>query len=145
MAATDNQPVSVGNLRAVVEKLTGGAGSIADLIYPVGAVYLSASSTDPATLFGGTWEPIRDRFLLCAGTAYAAGSTGGEASHKLTVNEMPSHSHTVLADNVPGSSTGVQTLFSGASGSFDTSWTGGGAAHNNMPPYLAVYAWRRVA
>ena len=111
----------------------------------MGAVYLSASATDPATLFGGTWERIQDRFLLCAGTTYAAGSTGGEASHKLTVGEMPSHSHTVLADTVPGSDTGVQTLFSGASGSFGTSWTGGGAAHNNMPPYLAVYAWQRVA
>ena len=49
-----------------------------ELIYPVGSLYLSAVDTDPGVLFGGTWERIRDRFLLAAGTAYGAGTTGGE-------------------------------------------------------------------
>lgn len=65
--------------------------------YPVGAVYISTSSTSPATLFGGTWERLRDCFLLGAGSSYAAGSTGGEASHVLTASEMPAHAHTTPA------------------------------------------------
>ncbi len=51
-----------------------------DLHYPVGSIYLSVNSTSPATLFGGTWEQIQDRFLLSAGENYAAGSSGGEAT-----------------------------------------------------------------
>lgn len=60
-------------------------------LYPVGAVYISVNSTSPASLFGGTWESIGGRFLLGADSTYTAGSTGGEATHKLTVNEIPSH------------------------------------------------------
>lgn len=66
-----------------------------DTIYPVGSVYMSASSTNPRTLFGvGTWERIgAGRGLIDAGGAIAAGSTGGADTHALTVNEMPAHSH----------------------------------------------------
>ena len=65
-----------------------------DLIYPVGSVYMSVNSTSPATLFGGTWEQIKDKFILSAGDTYSAGATGGEATHTLTTDEMPTHSHT---------------------------------------------------
>lgn len=111
-------------------------------------MYLSASATDPATLFGGTWERIQDRFLLCAGTTYAAGSTGGEAEHALTVSEMPSHSHTDTynpASNGTFERAGGATVALAATKQTYTGYSGGGAAHNNMPPYLAVYAWQRVA
>lgn len=139
MAATGNEVV----IKMSIDSIDTSSSSID--AYPVGSIYMSVNSTSPATLFGGTWQRIQDRFLIAAGSTYKAGGTGGEATHKLTVEEMPSHTHAVLADNVPGSSTGVQTLFSGASGSFGTSWTGGGSAHNNMPPYLAVYIWKRTA
>ena len=115
----------------------------------MGSVYLSTSATDPATLFGRTWERIQDRFLLCAGTTYAAGSEGGEAKHKLTVKEMPSHAHNIVAKKINDSQLGYNiacrdyTSTYGFTGTTET--TGGGAAHNNMPPYLAVYAWERVA
>ena len=52
-----------------------------DKIYPVGSIYISAASTSPATLFGGTWEQIKDTFLLAAGDTYTAGETVGEAEH----------------------------------------------------------------
>lgn len=68
--------------------------NIFDLIYPVGSIYMSVNSTSPATLFGGTWEQVKDRFLLSAGNTYTNGNTGGEATHTLTQNEMPSHTHT---------------------------------------------------
>lgn len=64
-----------------------------ELIYPMGSLYLSAVDTDPGVLFGGTWERIRDRFLLAAGTAYGAGTTGGEAVHTLAESELPTHAH----------------------------------------------------
>jgi hypothetical protein len=75
-------------------------------IYPVGAIYMSTVNTSPATLFGGTWVQIKDRFLLSAGDTYTAGSTGGAASksytpagtvgnHTLTASEIPSHAHSM--------------------------------------------------
>lgn len=121
--------------------------------YPVGSIYISTVSTSPSTLFGGTWERIKDTFLLAAGSTYAAGATGGEATHTLTVNEMPSHSH-------------YQKRYWGSSGSANQAYTegaeftnpnvygsqidtthstGGDQPHNNMPPYLAVYVWKRTA
>ena len=63
-------------------------------IYPVGSIYMSVNSTNPSTLFGGEWEQIEDRFLLACGTNHNNGETGGEATHTLTTNEMPSHNHT---------------------------------------------------
>lgn len=70
---------------------------IINIVYPVGSIYMSVNDTDPSLLFHGTWERIKDRFLLAAGDAYAAGSTGGSQPH------------------------------------------------NNMPPYLTVYMWKRIA
>lgn len=63
------------------------------LIYPVGSIYLAATSTNPATLFGGTWTQIKDQFILAAGTTYAAASTGGAASATLSAANLPSHTH----------------------------------------------------
>ena len=123
------------------------------MVYPVGSIYISVNSTSPASLFGGTWERIEDRFLLAAGSSYAAGTEGGEAAHTLTVDEMPAHSHNINASYAnPGSATSVNGKL--LAGHDENSWlwehtstgsTGGGAAHNNMPPYMAVYMWKRVA
>ena len=134
-----------------------------ETIYPVGHIYISASETDPGTLFGGTWEQIKDTFLLASGNTYAAGATGGEATHTLSTDEMPSHNHSksdggTLALNgidgkvarglvAKGTNYAVFTATSQdglAYGGYVTR-TGGGAAHNNMPPYLAVYVWKRIS
>lgn len=58
--------------------------NIFDMIYPVGSIYISVNTVNPSVLFGGTWEPIQDRFLLGTGSTYSAGSTGGETNHTLT-------------------------------------------------------------
>ena len=113
--------------------------------YPVGAIYMSYVATSPASLFGGEWTQIRDRFLVGVGSSYAAGATGGEATHKLTVDELPSHSHNY---SYPGYEAGGEWY--GASGTAKgntvaTTAVGGGAAHENRPPYFAVYIWRRTA
>lgn len=116
--------------------------------YPVGAIYLSVTDANPAALFGGTWARIGGRFLLGADTTYTAGSTGGEAAHTLTIDEMPKHNHEVDNLNASGSATPFMTVQAqdkrGFGGNVQTMYAGGGKAHNNMPPYLAVYMWKRV-
>ena len=124
------------------------------VVYPVGSIYMSVSDVSPTALFGfGMWEQIKDTFLLCAGDSYIAGSTGGEAEHVLTINEMPSHSHTFnrhqlwRTEEVPeaGTSDGYGANNKTLSVYLDnTSAVGNGQSHNNMPPYLTVYVWKRV-
>ena len=134
---------------------TVGSNFILDNVYPVGSIYMNVNSTNPGTLFGGTWEQIQGRFLLGMSSSYPAGSQGGEATHKLTVPEMPSHSHVALygtsgdVDDFLGGSTADYGVRPGSgnatSRAYNTSSTGGGQAHNNMPPYLSVYIWKRTA
>lgn len=126
--------------------------NILSKVYPVGSIYMSLSSTDPKTLFGGTWERLKDRFLLAAGDSYSAGATGGEATHTLTKDEMPSHNHYAAinggTDSYGQNRTTIGSFANKAQGYSDSSTifaTGGGNAHNNMPPYLAVYMWKRTA
>lgn len=123
-----------------------------NLIYPVGSIYMSTVNVNPATLFGGTWEQLEDRFLLGAGSDYVAGDTGGEAEHTLTVSEMPSHQHglTQSAANYAGqagtgtSSFGSVQLNAVWASSYLTDAAGNSQAHNNMPPYIVVYMWKRL-
>lgn len=126
---------------------------IIDMIYPVGSLYISVSSISPTSLFGfGIWQQITDVFLLAAGNVYNNGDVGGEATHVLTEDEMPSHSHTYKRHAFNNSDTDPETgddvygvtnkTLSAHAGS--TSAVGGGQAHNNMPPYLAVNVWKRV-
>ena len=118
-------------------------------VYPVGSIYMSTNSMSPAELFGGTWEQLKDTFLLAAGDTYTAGSTGGEAQHTLTIAEMPSHDH-AAGNNIQFVTSGSPAEWNIATGSqnyhavANTTSTGGSQPHNNMPPYLAVYAWKRV-
>ena len=148
-------------------------------VYPVGSIYMSTVSTNPATLFGfGTWEAMPAGRVLLAqgksswGTTYNAGSTGGEATHQLTVGELPAHNHTA-STNTTGNHTHQFQLY-GPNGNtnmnfpsdFDTNYarnkgttlsagnhshtininnTGSSQSHNNMQPYLTVYMWKRTA
>lgn len=138
------------------------ASIMLDLAHPIGSLYYSAESTEPSELFGGTWEQIKDTFILAAGDTYAAGSTGGEATHTLAENEMPNHGQHLYERPIgQGSATG-RYLPSGALSSYGSTgrgWyspangeyypagtkLGGGAAHNNMPPYETYYCWKRTA
>lgn len=62
--------------------------------HPIGSLYWSSKDTNPSTLFGGTWTPIKDKFVLAAGDTYANGATGGAATVTLTTQQIPSHTHT---------------------------------------------------
>lgn len=140
---------------------------ILNLMYPVGSIYISTSPYNPKDIFGGgsTWRQIEDVFLLAAGTTYNGGDTGGEAKHALTVNEIPSHSHSfgvsryvpallsedivnVYVENRVGSTyrvPGTSSIGPGWNDMANTAREGGGQPHNNMPPYLVVYVWERIA
>lgn len=144
---------------------------LADILYPIGSVYMSTNSTSPATLFGGTWKQIKDRFLLACGDSYKSGQTGGEKTHTLTIEEMPSHIHDsvsstitwtdkdnlgnstwvatedgkfVTANNFNTNSDGIKAGWMGNTQQF-MEYCGGNRPHNNMPPYLVVYMWYRTA
>lgn len=125
--------------------------ALLDYLHPVGSIYQSTDATPPEDLFGGTWEQIKDRFLLAAGDSHAAGSTGGEETHILTAAEMANHTHgyDYTGQSITEGVNAIR-LYNAASTQYNA-YTGkatsncGGQAHNNMPPYLAVYTWRRTA
>lgn len=134
--------------------------------YPVVSIYMSVNSTNPGELFGGTWEQIQGRFLLGYGSGYSAGATSGEANHVLGINEISECNHwvhilakgysrwgsdgysngeysTTSWSNPPaygGSHTNTTHVLMGQTGK-----DGGSQSHNNMPPYLVVYIWKRIA
>ena len=142
-------------------------------IYPVGSIYMSVNSTSPASLFGGTWEQLKDRFLLGAGNSYSINATGGATTHThttgnhtLTINEMPYHRHETQfawdanhSESYIGTANGLTTdSYKWVSNNYlldmsTATGTGGSQPHNhgntgsssNLPPYLAVYMWKRVS
>lgn len=113
--------------------------------FPVG--YGGFFQTDPNSIYAGTtWEQKKDVFILASGTTYSAGSTGGEAAHTLTVEEMPSHSHGATAVySYPNGSKTANNWTEGKDISISSVNTGGSLAHNNMPPYFAMPFWIRKA
>ena len=124
---------------------------LADIMYPVGSIYISTVSTSPATLFGGSWTQITNRFLYAVPSSSAAKELGGENSHTLTVNEIPAHQHSLLNANPGGYTVSWTSHSAGAQGgkgfpnNIRTTFAGGGQAHNNMPQYFTCYAWYRTA
>ena len=162
--------VAVNNL---ITGLTSGSDGfnamrnlVANFAYPVGSVYINrTSSSNPAALFGvGTWSEFAPgRTLVGTGSttdsrgesrSFNAGSTGGEYQHILSVNEMPSHDHTLrmskARDAGPSGNNyayvGWGNIGEYASNRSDAVYSkGGNAPHNNMQPYVAVRMWLRTA
>ena len=125
--------------------------SLFDLIYPVGAVYISMNNTSPATLFGGSWTKVEGKFLLGASSSYPAGSSGGEEEVVLTLEGLP-HNAVVMqkATTDKRSAFGAwPTVTNATVGNYVAAYNAyydiGGGGHNNMPPYLAVNIWYRTA
>jgi hypothetical protein len=128
--------------------------SLLDLVFPVGATYSSLRSTSPASLFGGTWQQIKDRFILAAGDTYKVGDKGGEATHTLTRAELPNihlgpdSGNGFIAQSY--SDRGEGSVVSGGSPFYYTTRSsttealGSGQPHNTMPPYDTFYVWERI-
>lgn len=146
---------------ALANKLN--TSNLLNKIYPVGSIYMSTVNKSPANWgLGGIWTQILGKFLLSSDDflngngvittkgSYHVGDTGGEETHTLTVDEMPSHTHssqtTVGWQTGGGNSVGRVTGNNGDYNGWPTTIynTGGGLSHNNMPPYYTVYMWRRI-
>lgn len=150
-ADDDADTTSVADHITSLESQSIDRSAIVNIVYPVGSIYMSVNNTSPATLFGGTWVQMKNQFLIGAGGTYSLGSTGGEATHRLTIAEMPSHNHLATSSgkvvNISSGSGYTIPVANdyGSTSSIYTGSTGGGGAHNNMPPYIAVNIWKRTA
>lgn len=141
------------NLVNVNGELTINKKSFLELVYPVGAIYISVNSTNPGTLFGfGTWERIQDRFLIGAGAEFEIGETGGSSEVTLGIQNLPPHQHNIQGHNEEGGSTvdwtdrGLEYTIStvGFHTGIRTNYIGGGQPFENLPPYIVVNIWKRV-
>ncbi len=162
---------SLDELYSIADKydeLNKKINSMLDKMYPVGSIYISTnitSASDVATKFGGTWEAYGSgRTIIGAGTGtdsnnlsqtFKAGSTGGEYKHTLTINEMPSHKHSIIEEfgttadptYYPGgaySQVAGSVSVSQAPTDYPITSTGGSQSHNNIQPYITVYMYKRI-
>ena len=160
---TETLQNAIDQLQATIEsKFNAMTGKI----YPVGSIYISVSNTNPKDLFGGTWEQIKDRFILSAGDTYEAGSTGGNANHTHSLSNNGAARIGNYSDTLAFSTGSLYAKDNKGSGAWywthnsDASWTESnnrwstlqwvGLAGNTdstgaLPPYLAVYVWKRTA
>ena len=115
--------------------------------YEVGAVYISFENTSPAAIYGGDWNAIYNTFLYATTSGGTSGGTGGEATHTLTIDEMPSHGHELNIGwgSGDGTATGKVSESNGGAGYWLAKQTGSSQPHNNLPPYTRVYMWQRIA
>lgn len=133
---------------------------ILNMVYPVGAIYMSTSSANPSTFIGGTWQRYAQGRTIVGVSENEtefnyAGKTGGEKTHQLTKAEMPRHDHNVSNDNnallLAASSTKAYATAGAGSGSNSWPWQkgvqaeGGNQPHNNLQPYITTYIWLRTA
>lgn len=137
------------NLDAAPKSHGHTADEISDLrswllsnVFKVGYVWVSYVNASPSSIVGGTWTPITGRFPYFNSST----ATGGSNTHTLTIGEMPAHRHQMEWSNAAGSAGRAMlggNLTATSEGGLQS--TGGGAAHNNMPAYQSLYAWRRTA
>lgn len=128
--------------------------AIRETWFPVGTILNRYDHRSPAEFIGGTWTRIENSFLWGIAESGTIGETGGEKTHTLTTNEMPKHSHNPMLGTTRlggngGTSSGwrmeANAAWSQVGTYATTASAGGGAAHNNMPPYTNVSIWRRIA
>ena len=138
-----------------VEKIKNkvDTSALLDKIYPVGSIYISTADTNPSEFLGGTWQKFAEgRTLVGASstdTDFSAGKTGGEKKHTITEAELPRVYLETMNRNNTGSEDGYGYVLDNSGKSKWESWrarlNGGGQAHNNLQPFIAVYMWTRSA
>lgn len=154
--------------RLTLGEIDSTVSALFDLIYPVGSIYYTNNANfSPNASFNGTWEQIKDVFLLAAGDTYVGGTSGGAATVQLTEGQLPKHRHyfqysqlsAKYSDSVNGANNNQDfSILNDEGHSIVADWcldgnerkgldsiTGNNEAHNNMPPYIVVYVWKRVS
>lgn len=134
--------------------------------YRVGDLFLTTIATNPSNFLGGKWELFGPgRCLVCVNSSDSdfntVKKTGGEKTHKLTVNEMPRHNHQY--EDITGNRSlngqfgrsgyyeseaymGVtNSVIAYADADFRMTYVGGSESHNNLQPYITCYVWIRIA
>lgn len=145
---TGNVNITPANIGAVANN------ELLNKIYPIGSIFITTSavtpsaSSSPASWLGGSWERIKDKFLLAAGDTYTAGTTGGSADAVLVSHYHYVTVHGYVDGSVSSTGKGGGTLYSSYVALEDnppTQTVGVDGTGKNMPPYLAVYMWKRIA
>ena len=157
VTADANKDVTAIRNLTITGALSAGSGLVTmSDIYPVGSIYINAAvTTNPATLLGfGTWTAFGSGRMMVGYNAAdsdfdALQETGGAKTHTLTIAEMPSHTHNRPKGWKPAPNDNDVDITGGngvnIADNMVTDATGGGGAHNNMPPYIVAYMWRRTA
>lgn len=168
---------AIKELKKYVDQQSPG-GVTLDSVYPIGSVYISANGANPNAIIGGTWEEFATGRTLIGydpsdDDLTETGMTGGEKTHVLTVEEMPSHNHSASTGgagkhthtvgyrkrqdaygkgtmdamhwNTGTASTIGTSEVANHSHTVTVESTGSGMAHNNMMPYITVRMWKRTA
>lgn len=136
------------DLQNVIKKV------VLDTYFPVGSLYLTVGSENPNNTIGGTWVRFGNgRTLVGVDTSQTEFNTiektGGEKTHKLTLDELPEHQPEALLNtsdsNTSGSALNWQVVDDGRfyGGDMFKSF-GGDKSHNNLQPYITVYMWKRT-
>lgn len=143
-----------------IDSLDTWKANVLKTVYPIGAVYMSTSATSPATLFGGTWAQLKDRFLLAAGDSYSVNATGGYTDavllkhrHQLTdgrllrrgTKNFSAHVKTESSSSIYFTDFDANTYIGDANFYTVNEGSVSSGTGRNMPPYLVVYMWKRTA
>ena len=138
------------------EKKEQSKKDLLEKIYPKGSYYWREKDNSPSNIFGGRWKKIEGRFLFPSDSSHYVGKTGGEESHRLTIDEIPSHYHGYTKIQYSfsyyrkdgDSSNYACQCNSNTDESFyiqsTTDYSGGNYYHNNMSPYLTANCWKRI-
>ena len=136
-----------------------------DMVYPVGAIFMSMNNVNPGTWMGGTWSQIAGRFLLGAGQdtrsnaiaefgsttnnqgyIFSAGATGGEYHNKLEFENYAYRVYSTDISTVLGADISMLWQPTGSYYGLASIYTSNrNIPHNNMPPFYAVYIWKRTS
>ena len=155
--SADNLGQIINDIQRELEELKTTQLRVRETLYPVGSIYMSATMStvdEVQATFGGTWEAWGSGKVPVGvdpeDTDFdTVEETGGEKTHTLTVEEMPSHRHnigqTYSGYRLYQDGSAPNGIYTGYATSEPTNYAGGGQAHNNLQPYITCYMFKRVA
>lgn len=155
--SADNLGKIINDIQRELEELKTTQLRVRETLYPVGSIYMSATMStvdEVQATFGGTWEAWGSGKVPVGvdpeDTDFdTVEATGGEKTHTLTVDEMPSHRHnigqTYSGYRLYQDGSAPNGIYTGYATSEPTNYVGGGEAHNNLQPYITCYMFKRIA